>query len=98
MVSYLIFMLNSRSHLALRTLSSLLLFLTFMKTTQAQVLAGIDAGISGDYLNTNIDNRAASRMMFYPGYAVNVAFEYPLNERFSMEVIPGICQKNYMMQ
>ncbi len=77
---------------------NLFLFISLMSvifTTNAQTSIGIEAGISADYLNTNISNRVSSKMLYKAGYTIAIPFQYEINQHLYIETAPDIIQKNY---
>jgi opacity protein-like surface antigen len=79
-----------------RTLFFLLCFIQ-VHTANAQASAGLEAGLTGGYLHTNISNRESTTIRYRLGYAIAVPFEYKLSDWFSITTDPGIIQKNYTL-
>lgn len=72
-----------------------LVILTPAKFICAQYYWGVKAGISNNYLRTNISNRAFTETRSAPGYNVGVIVKYHFKNWLSIQAEPDIIQKNY---
>jgi hypothetical protein len=79
----------------LRKTSLICCLIIAVLAAKAQSSVGLEPGLTGGYLNTNLSNRESSVMAYRLGYSVAIPFEYKLNDWLSLETDPGIMQKNY---
>jgi hypothetical protein len=71
------------------------LLIVFCISIKAQTSVGLEAGISNNYLNTNISDRVSTVIDYSIGYTVNIPLQYKVKQWLYIEAIPGITQKNY---
>jgi len=81
--------------MGLRKIATTVLLLVTTLAAKSQSSIGLEPGLTGGYLNTNLSNRESSVMAYRLGYSVAIPFEYKLNDWLSVETDPGIMQKNY---
>jgi hypothetical protein len=67
--------------------------------TEGQVFfAGIEGGATYNHLNTNVSKQAFSVNRNGIGYSVDVLLKLRLNKHLSLNMNPGILQKNYTLK
>jgi outer membrane protein with beta-barrel domain len=67
----------------------------FFFTSRAQLLMGIQAGVSSNNLHTSIANRASATINRKDGYTIGMPVQYRINSWLYAAALPDITQKNY---
>ena len=81
---------------ALRVIFFCLLFQLSATSIKAQVFfAGFEAGVTYNHLNTDLFNQISFANKNGVGYALDVLLKLTLNKHLSLNLHPGILQKNY---
>lgn len=74
-----------------------LLIFILAYNAQSQSALGLEAGLSSNYLNTNIINNAASTIKPDLGFLAGFAYYFKIKKRLVGEVGTNIIQKNYSL-
>ncbi len=73
----------------------LCLLIVIANKAQAQILLGLQIGLSSNYLKTNIANRPSTTINSQTGYTIGLPFQYGLKYWLYFQALPNITQKNY---
>ncbi len=71
------------------------IFFLLTHVSYSQIFLGLQGGISNNYLETNISNRASTAIKSHIGYSVSIPIMYKVNDWISFQTDPNISQKNY---
>ena len=73
----------------------LFVFLLANNVSYSQIEIGLLGGVSNNLLNTNITNRASTKIDKMLGYNIEAPICYTFNNLFFVQISPNITQKNY---